>query len=556
MFLNKLSLKEFGKYNNKEIEMSEGVNIVCTKSSAASSSLKEFIVGMLYGINRFKGLGDSEKNYERIKSVSGKNSSGRIYIKKDGNSYFVERSFQKNSSKADVLEVASGREFKLKNKDTLYQSFVSVDKNTYTSALCIDADTGASAKDLSRDIEEYVTNMTLSGTEFIPKNDAVELLKEEKRKYDTRSLKREVDGLSEQIEALKNVDDELSDVRSKIREVEEEFAIETARRKREARKLVETEDGVVVEENEQVNESLDELTKNSAFLDKPDNDETEEKLTDKIWFILLTGLFVVGVIATMVNILPFEEGVRQLFVVCTILFVIITIVEGLYAKGVFEGEITTPSEEDFKRVIKELEQQQESEESVEIDMSFAEDFMNRKSELKEREEVLLSDKRRKLELEEEYAMSSTKLSDMEREVHAITLAINTINDISGDIQEKMKGLLTYAGEMIAVLTNGVYDDVRLEMSGHVTARTSGSYRNIEALPYEDIKLINIAVRLSVAKSLCNDCEPVILNGILDDMDIKTADEIISCASSIITDQIIVLTTNQELQNLNYNIVCA
>ncbi|MDE5873637.1 MAG: hypothetical protein K2H07_06965, partial [Lachnospiraceae bacterium] len=110
MYLNKLSLKDFGKFNNNEIDLKEGINLICVDSEAKRFSLKEFVVGMFYGINRFKGIEKNDDNYERLKSISGRNSSGRVYVKKDENSYFLERDFQKRGDKVNVLDIKTGRE--------------------------------------------------------------------------------------------------------------------------------------------------------------------------------------------------------------------------------------------------------------------------------------------------------------------------------------------------------------------------------------------------------------------------------------------------------------
>lgn len=542
MFLNKLLFKEFGKFNNKEIELSEGLNIVCSDNEAKCSSVREFVVGMLYGINRFKSIGDSEKHYESIKNISGSGASGKAYIKSEGKSYFVERDFGKRRSKVNVLDVASGREFKLKNLDTLYETFVCVDKNTYTNSLVIQNPKASTGAELSREIDEYVCNVTLSGTADIDKNNATMLLKEEMRKYDTRALEREIEGLKEQIETFDGVEDKIKETREKISKVEEEFAIETAKRKREAKRMIETENGVVFEENEAVNEELDKVAESTTYIDKKDEVQ-EDKLTDKLWVILLTGLFVIGVISAMVYILPFENGVRQLFVICTILFVIITIVEGMYAKGMFEGDVATPSEEDFKRVIKELEDKK-TEDDIEIDMSFAQEFVDEKTKLKAIEEELLEDKRRKMALEEELSMSAAKLGVMQKEVHAITLAINTINEISTQIHGNMKDLLADASDIVREVTCDKFSDIRLELSGHVTVMLSGNYRGIDRLPYEDLRLLYIATKLAFARFLCRSKEPVILDNIFVGLNTDTISGILRAAAKIDTDQLILLTTDK------------
>ena len=544
MYLNKLSLKDFGKFNNNEIDLKAGVNLICVDSETKRFNLKEFVVGMFYGINRFKGIEKNDDTYERLKSISGRNSSGRVYVKKDENSYFLERDFQKRGDKVNVLVIKTGRELMLKNSNNLYETFFDTDRNTYAGSLCISKPKAENAKALSNELTEYAGNMTLCGQADINKTAIVEALKDEKRQYDTRSLEREVEGIQEQIGRYDGVEDKLKAVRDEIREVEEEFAMETAKRKRQARKLIETDKGVTYEENNDLSDNLDELTRNSTFADEKDDDESkEQKITDKLWFILLTGLFVIAVITTMVYILPFEKGVRQLFVVCTVLFVIITIVEGLYAKGVFDGDVTTPSEEDFKRVIQELEQKKAEEDDVKIDMSFAEEFMEKKTELKAEEHDLLEDKRRKQELLDELGIVEAELQKMQKELHAINFAINTINELSTNIQEEMKNLFTASGDFISPLTNGRYDDVRFEISGRVAVGKNGSYDGIDSLSYDDLKMVYMSMKLSAAKQLNKDNMPVVVE------DWFTGNEgfaptLIRCMEKIGTEQIILLTANQ------------
>ena len=544
MYLNKLSLKDFGKFNNNEIDLKAGVNLICVDSETKRFNLKEFVVGMFYGINRFKGIAKNDDTYERLKSISGRNSSGRVYVKKDENSYFLERDFQKRGDKVNVLDIKTGRELMLKNSNNLYETFFDTDRNTYAGSLCISKPKAENAKALSNELTEYAGNMTLCGQADINKTAIVEALKDEKRQYDTRSLEREVEGIQEQIGRYDGVEDKLKAVRDEIREVEEEFAMETAKRKRQARKLIETDKGVTYEENNDLSDNLDELTRNSTFADEKDDDESkEQKITDKLWFILLTGLFVIAVITTMVYILPFEKGVRQLFVVCTVLFVIITIVEGLYAKGVFDGDVTTPSEEDFKRVIQELEQKKAEEDDVKIDMSFAEEFMEKKTELKAEEHDLLEDKRRKQELLDELGIVEAELQKMQKELHAINFAINTINELSTNIQEEMKNLFTASGDFISPLTNGRYDDVRFEISGRVAVGKNGSYDGIDSLSYDDLKMVYMSMKLSAAKQLNKDNMPVVVE------DWFTGNEgfaptLIRCMEKIGTEQIILLTANQ------------
>ena len=362
----------------------------------------------------------------------------------------------------------------------------------------------------------------------------------------------DIEIISDELDRFKDVSQELADTRSKIHDLDEEFAIETAKRKREARRLVESDKGVKYEENEDLNERLEELTENAGFHDVEllKRDKGEQKLTDKIWFIILTGIFVVAVIAAMVYILPFEKGVRQLFIICTFIFVVITIVEGLFAKGVFQDDVKTPSEEEFKRIIQELERKNETYEEVEIDMSFATEFADKKAELKVVEKELLDKLDRKRELEDEFAVLSKKRDELEREIHAINLAINTINDMSAEIHGDLGFLINdNISDIVSKITDGKYQDVYLDEKLHVMVKDGDSYVGVEYLSAGTTEQIYLAVRLSVARLLCRDKMPLIIDDIFTNYDEKRLINTLDCLKTIDTEQIILMTSNSRIGDM-------
>lgn len=306
------------------------------------------------------------------------------------------------------------------------------------------------------------------------------------------------------------------------------------------------------EENDELNENLDSLAQNSVFLDADliKDYKEEKKLTDKMWFILLTGAFVIAVITAMVYILPFENGVRQLFVICTTLFVIVTIVEGLYAKGVFDGEVQTPSEEEFKRIIYDLERKNETFEDVEIDMSFATAFMDRKSKFRELEKTLLDHQQRRCELLDEQSVLSRKRDCIEREIHAVNLAINTINEMSLQITEELSGLLGKGmSDIVMKMTDGRYEDVRIDDNRCIMVKTDNTFMPFESVRPEDMRQIYVAVRIGIARAMCRNRMPVILDEAFSGCDKFTIVNAIDCLRTIDTDQIMLMTANPNLKEL-------
>ena len=607
MYFNKLLVKNFGKFNNREIELKKGLNLIYGENESGKTTIKEFIVGMLYGIDKSRGLGARLDNYELRKPLDGRGYAGKAYIQYNGRNHLIERSFLRYNKKTTVMDIQSGREVKLRDKNSLHGTMFDIDKNTYVNTLCIGEHGAAPGKELANKLGNYLGNLSTTGSADIDKTYAIEHLKEERRKYDTRPVQRQLDDISEELSLYEGVEDDIANVRGQIADLEQEFAMEVARRKREARRLIETEKNLKFddEEDEQPEEAVDSPDKTevaeeavdspdktevaeetSDNQDNPETAEDEEKtekesvakklgkvfakkeervfldsdlwedtkvekpLTERLWFIILTGIFVVAVIAAMVYILPFEKGVRQLFIVCTALFVIVTIVEGLYAKGVFDGDVNTPSEEEFREMIYRLERKTESYEDVEIDMSFAGEYADRKAELRVIEKELLDKKMRKQELTEEFSVLSKKRDSIEREVHAINLAINTINEVSAEIHGDLGYLINdNISDIVSKITNGKYQDVYLDENLHVMVRDNDNFVGIEYLSAGTMEQIYLAVRLSVARLLCRDKMPLIIDDIFANYDEPRLINTLDCLKTIDTEQIILMTSNPHIGDM-------
>ncbi|MDD6327184.1 MAG: AAA family ATPase [Eubacteriales bacterium] len=587
MYLNKLLLKDFGKFHNKEISLKAGLNLVYGENEAGKTTVKEFIVGMLYGIDKARGIAARFDTYELHKPFYNSGYAGKAYVHYQGKNYLIERSFLRHNRKLSVMDIQSGRELPVKTQNTLHGTMFDLDKNTYVNTLCIGEHGAAPGKELAHKMDNYLANMTTTGSADIDKTAAIEYLKDLGRQYDARDINRKMDDISEELEQFADVDEQLAKIRDEIHEVEEEFAIETARRKREARKLIDTsaqnadadedEDEKVsskqTEGHEQgsdkkeqsekiISEAMDDFDdekerrrselRERIFLnaDLLEDFEPKKKLTDRLWFICLVGLFVIGVIALMVNILPFDSGVRQLFIVCTTLFVIVTIVEGLYSKGTFEDDVNTPTEDEFREMIYQLERKTESHEEVEIDMSFAKSFMDKKVDLQAAEKVLMEKQARREELNVQYAHYNRQLVEMERELHAIHLAINTINDMSSEIHNDLGFLINNnISDIVSKITDGKYTDVYLDENLHVMVRDNENFVGIEYLSAGTIEQIYLAVRLSVARLLCRDRMPLIIDDIFTNYDERRLKNTLDCLKTIDTEQIVLLTSNPHIGDM-------
>lgn len=108
MKIDKLKINGFGKIKNKDIDLSDGINIIYGKNESGKSSLLKFISSMFYGLSKNKN-GKEISDFDRYKPWLNEEFSGKIsYILDNGESYEVYREFKKknpviyNSRKEDI----------------------------------------------------------------------------------------------------------------------------------------------------------------------------------------------------------------------------------------------------------------------------------------------------------------------------------------------------------------------------------------------------------------------------------------------------------------------
>ena len=108
MKINNLKINGFGKLKNKEIELSDGINIIYGENESGKSSILKFISSILYGTSKNKN-GKEISDFDKYKPWKTEEFSGKIdYTLKNGEKFEVYREFKKknpiiyNSNKEDI----------------------------------------------------------------------------------------------------------------------------------------------------------------------------------------------------------------------------------------------------------------------------------------------------------------------------------------------------------------------------------------------------------------------------------------------------------------------
>jgi len=133
MRIDKLHLQNFGQFHDKDITLAPGINVIYGANEAGKSTTKDFIVDMLYGIDKSRGVGARFDHYEQKKPINGSAFSGAMQVSKDGTSYLIERNFARAEKKTTVRDLDTGREVSLQEPNDLLGTLLHTDKSTYTN---------------------------------------------------------------------------------------------------------------------------------------------------------------------------------------------------------------------------------------------------------------------------------------------------------------------------------------------------------------------------------------------------------------------------------------
>lgn len=547
MYLTKLLLRDFGKFHNEEIVLKPGLNVIHGGKKSGKSTIASFIKGMLFGIPKEEEKKESE--YDRCKPEGSSYFSGTAYLKKDGTNYLLDRTFLESGKKLSVLDVNSGRELSLKEANTITGTLLETDKNTYRDTMYI----GAPKRGAAAELESYLSSMILTGASDIDLNKALDHLKAEKEKHKSRALSHKVEELSEKIEEYDDVDSGLAENKKAMKELTEKFSMEAQRRKRVARQLVENEDGTVsYKDDETIEKEIEAFKEKSEDDIDVDLEETKEKpLTDRMPVILMAGVLVVLAVSVIVRMLQFDSEIRKLFVIFTIILVIITIIDGLKRKGFFTtDEIETPSDDDFNKVLEEIQEENDEREEKEFDMTFAKEYQEKKQKLTEERDKLLDRKAARDKLKAEQAMVFKKKAELDAEVKSIKLAISTIEAISRSFMTKAENdIVPYLSENISIMTDGLFVGISSDPENGLIAVGKGENIPVSKVSSDMAAKIYTAIRLSIAKHFINEKLPLIIDDSLRFSNRRDTEAFLSVLSTIDTEQIVIFTSEDLISGL-------
>lgn len=198
MWIQELNIKNFGKFANKKIELTSGINVIYGENESGKSTLHAFIRGCLFGIRKMRGRASRTDVYSRYQPWDNPAYyAGTIRFVCGRKVFRLERDFTKGTQAGMLVCESDGELLSLENGD-LEMLLGNIGEVTFDNTVSIGQLKNETDQGLAVELKNYMANMEGTGNTSIRVEQALSLLKEKKR-----MLEKKISGIK-QAEEQKN----------------------------------------------------------------------------------------------------------------------------------------------------------------------------------------------------------------------------------------------------------------------------------------------------------------------------------------------------------------
>lgn len=429
MYIEKLLLKNFGKFNNCEIDLDAGLNVIYGKNESGKSTLFSFIRGILFGIEKQRGRAAKGDSYVKLEPWDNPTFfEGKCLLVKGGVHYILERRFYKSDKYFGIINRDTGERLSDEATEAFFEG---LSESRYLSSISIGQSKPEDDTELIKEIQNCIANLDVSHGAEIDLEAAYKSLRDKKKEF----LKKQDEDV---LDNIRKTEDSVLYTRYEERKV--------AEGRNEAQKRI--------QELEERRDALRSRQKNR---------------------IGIKSIVMAALILILFTVLIFIEN-KYVWIVA----VIASCVAGVGAFILLDT--WRYYNKSFGRVEEELK--------------------DACAELARRELLLEQCREKATSLEPELEKLQEKLTaneELQTEIDAVQLAVDTIEKLSAQLKEEFAGKLNKRiSQLVEVFTCGEYNEIRMDKDGNVFAIKENMLIPLEQLSKGTIEQIRLAIRLIVA----------------------------------------------------------
>ena len=580
MKITSLNINGFGKFKDKAISFSDGLNVVCGNNEAGKSTTHTFIKSMLFGMKKKKSKAKDDTYSKYLPWGNEANYSGTLNFIYDNKEYQIYRKFNEDNSILELTNL-SDKDRIIKNPEVYLNRILNnLSINSFDNTISIGQLKSAQDKSIVEELHRFIANLNTSGDMSINTLSAINFLKNRRNSL-SLSLKSDATMIyNKQLGNIRNIEKELSNknYENKLPELLQKKA--SASRKIDA-------NSKEIDELKQINIEKKLMLENFGFTSR-DDIESLSKQTNKIFFdykpimnnkksftksilnviLIFLGIFAVVIsflllvvtypdVASILNVnhakhslssftsfvvnLPFHPVILIAILLCLGIIMIFgnvlllfnnyqnlskandikNVLSDIFNQHINDDEVNNDNMLLFKKHISSMKRIAKSIDDAEARITLLTNENNIL--LKNQSEFaddIKSQERIQYDVEQKYnelynlKNESEKIKqelnnneNINKEIESIDLAIETITNISDDIQVMFGTHLNSAiSRYVSALTNNKYDSLSVDDNLNITINYEGNIVSIDKLSTGTIDQIYLALRLAIADIICTNKE--------------------------------------------------
>ncbi len=315
MKIKSININGFGKFKDKSISLSDGLNIVYGNNEAGKSTTHTFIKSMLFGMKRKRTKAQSDTLTKYLPWGDNMNYEGTLNFSYNDKEYQIHRIFSKDEPFLNIKNLTEKNKNIINPEMYLHRVLNNLSIDSFDNTISIGQLKTTQDKSIIDELHKFIANLNTSGNMNINIISAINFLKN-KRDSISLNLKSDANKIyNKQLGNIKIIERELSNKNydNKLPELLQKKASES-------RKINSNNDEI--EELKQQNIEKKLMLESYGFTSKEDID-TLSKQANKIYFeykpIMNTNKLFSNCI---INVVLITTGI--IFIVLSFLFLVVT----------------------------------------------------------------------------------------------------------------------------------------------------------------------------------------------------------------------------------------
>ena len=197
MEIEKINIDGFGKFHKYNALTTDKIQVFFGKNEAGKTTIRKFMISMLFGLERARGVAAENDDYIRYMPVNGGNYGGSVTIRKGKTFYRIIRNFSKEQKNLRMFYEDTMEEINLPGT-TLQRILFDSDKTAFENTVSMTQADIRTGKEMKEVLQNSMANLRSSKNAGIDLRKAVDYLKIKRRQKRKDSAFVQVDILRKQ----------------------------------------------------------------------------------------------------------------------------------------------------------------------------------------------------------------------------------------------------------------------------------------------------------------------------------------------------------------------